>query len=65
LLNTTIILCDQVINIVIATTSFDIALFSKIFSIYTIQVKFLISNRFNYRVDFKIALLNYCEKLIN
>jgi len=43
----------------------SIALSNKILSIYVVQVKFLNSNKFDYRVDFKIVLLDYREKLIN
>jgi len=56
---------DQVINITITIASFNAILSSKILSIYAIQINFAISNKFDYRVNFEIVLLDYREKLIN
>jgi len=63
--NTITIAHDQVIDIAITAISFDTILSSKILSIYAIRANLAISNRFDYRANFEIALLNYCEKLIN
>jgi len=60
-----LLLPELLLTAFILTTSFDITLFSKILTLYLVQVKSSILDNFDYRVDFEIALLNYCKKLIN